>query len=274
MKQTIARNLRAVRDKKPLVHNITNYVVMNETANALLCIGALPVMAHAVEEMEEMVGIADTLVVNIGTLSKHWVEAMIAAGKAANAKGIPVILDPVGAGATSFRTETCRSILDQVDVAVVRGNAGEISVLAGIGGEVKGVESVGHAGDIEKTAAELAAALGCVVAVTGAVDVVSDGRRTARVSNGSPMLGRVTGTGCMSSTMVAAFAGANTDRFEAAVGALVSFGLAGELAAAESDERPGTFHVALYDALALLSEGDIEERAQVELVEYSQIAGL
>src|ERR671912_3068301 len=117
--------LRTLRARRPLVHQITNYVVMNETANATLALGALPVMAHAVEEVEEMVGLAGALVINIGTLSPHWVEAMLAAGRAANARGIPVVVDPVGAGATAYRTETSKRLLDEVDVTVLRGNAGE-----------------------------------------------------------------------------------------------------------------------------------------------------
>src|SRR2546422_9787476 len=141
------QTLREVRERKPLVHQITNYVVMNETANATLALGALPVMAHAREEVEEMVGLAGALVLNIGTLSAPWVEAMLAAGRAANAKGVPVVLDPVGAGATGYRTETARRILDEVDVAVLRGNAGEVATLVGVAAEVRGVESMGAGGD-------------------------------------------------------------------------------------------------------------------------------
>src|SRR2546423_7524754 len=135
--------LRAMREQKPLVHQITNYVVMNETANATLALGALPVMAHAQEEVEEMARIASSLVLNIGTLSEHWVEAMLLAGRTATARRIPVVLDPVGAGATAYRTATARRILDQVDVTVLRGNAGEAATLVGAQAEVRGVESVG-----------------------------------------------------------------------------------------------------------------------------------
>src|SRR5262245_63996582 len=131
-----------MRERKPLVHQITNYVVMNETANATLALGALPVMAHAREEVEEMVGLAGALVLNIGTLSPHWIEAMILAGRAAGERGVPVVLDPVGAGATTYRTETARRILDQVDVTVLRGNAGEVATLVGVDAEVRGVESI------------------------------------------------------------------------------------------------------------------------------------
>src|SRR5215210_3081399 len=148
--------LRELRDRKPLVHQITNYVVMNETANAALALGALPVMAHAREEVEEMVRLAGALVINIGTLSPHWVDAMLAAGRAANARGIPVVVDPVGAGATRYRTDTAKRILDEVDVAVLRANPGEAATLVGVAAEVRGVESIGAGGDPAELAREAA----------------------------------------------------------------------------------------------------------------------
>src|SRR5919197_5870523 len=143
MRLQTGADLRAIRDGKPLVHQITNYVVMNETANATLALGALPVMAHALEEVEDMASLADALVINIGTLSRHWIEAMLLAGRAANAAAAPVVLDPVGAGATRLRTETAKRILDEVEVAVVRGNAAEVATLAGRDAEIRGVESIG-----------------------------------------------------------------------------------------------------------------------------------
>ena len=160
--------LGVIRERKPLVHNITNYVVMNETANAILALGALPVMAHAREEVAEMVGLAGALVLNIGTLSEAWVDAMLLAGEAANERGVPVVLDPVGVGATTYRTETARRLLDEVDVAVLRGNAGEVATLVGVEAEVRGVESVGAGGDSAELAREAARALGVVASVTGA----------------------------------------------------------------------------------------------------------
>src|SRR5207253_11085567 len=163
------QTLREVRERKPLVHQITNYVVMNETANATLALGALPVMAHAREEVEEMVALAGALVINIGTLSPHWVEAMLAAGKAANARGVPVVLDPVGAGATSYRTETARRILGEVGVAVLRGNVGEVATLVGVAAEVRGVESIDAGGDAAELARSAARSLGVVASVTGPV---------------------------------------------------------------------------------------------------------
>ena len=254
--------LGVIRERKPLVHNITNYVVMNETANAILALGALPVMAHAREEVEEMVGLAGALVVNIGTLSPPWVEAMIAAGAAANARGVPVVLDPVGAGATTYRTETAKRFLDTIDVAVLRGNAGEVATLVGVDAEVRGVESVGVGGDPAELARGAARTLGVVASVTGAVDHVSDGERSAAVANGHELLAAITGTGCMSTAMTGCFLAGNDDPFEAAVEALVAFGVAGEDAAAVAS-GPGSFHVALYDALAALDPATLTGRAKV-----------
>ena len=204
--------LARLREQRPLVHQITNYVVMNETANATLALGALPVMAHAREEVEEMVGLAGALVLNIGTLSPHWVEAMLAAGKAANARGIPVVLDPVGAGATRYRTETAKRLLDEIDVTVLRGNAGEVATLVGVKAEVRGVESIGAAGDPAELAREAARTLELVASVTGPVDHVSDGERSLAVANGHELLATVTGTGCMSSAITGCFLAANPSR--------------------------------------------------------------
>jgi hydroxyethylthiazole kinase len=256
------QSLRLIRERKPLVHQITNYVVMNETANATLALGALPVMAHAPEEMEEMVGLAGALVLNIGTLSAAWIEAMLAAGWAANARGVPVVLDPVGAGATAYRTETARRILDEVDVAVLRGNAGEVATLVGVEAEVRGVESAAAAAAPDELAREAARALEVVASVTGAVDHVSDGDRVAAIANGDPMLAAITGTGCMSSALTGCFLAVAASPFDAAVEALVAFGVAGEDAARDA-KGPGSFHVNLYDALAALDPATLDRRARV-----------
>src|ERR671930_478595 len=204
-------SLRALRERKPLIHQITNYVVMNETANATLALGALPVMAHAREEVEEMVALAGALVLNIGTLSPHWVDAMLLAGKAANARGVPVVLDPVGAGATRYRTETARRILGEVDVAVLRGNEGEVATLVGVEAEVRGVESMGTGGEPAELARAAAKSLGLVASVTGPVDHVSDGEGVLAVANGHELLGAVSGTGCMSSAITGCFLAAKRE---------------------------------------------------------------
>jgi hydroxyethylthiazole kinase len=255
--------LRQLRERKPLVHQITNYVVMNETANATLAVGALPVMAHAREEVEEMVALAGALVLNIGTLSPSWVEAMIAAGKAANAFGIPVVLDPVGAGATRYRTDTAKRILSEVDVTVLRGNQGEVATLVGVTAEVRGVESIGVADDAADLARTAARSLGLVVSVTGVVDRASDGERVLTVANGHELLASVTGTGCMSSAITGCFLAVKRDApLEAAAEALAAFGVAGEDAARDA-KGPGTFHVNLYDALAALDPATLDGRARI-----------
>jgi hydroxyethylthiazole kinase len=255
--------LRELRERKPLVHQITNYVVMNETANATLALGALPVMAQAREEVEEMVQLAGALVINIGTLSPHWVDAMLAAGKAANAAGVPVVLDPVGAGATRYRTDTARQILDDVEVAVLRGNAGEVATLVGVDAEVRGVESMEVGGEPSDLARAAARNLGLVASVTGVVDHVSDGERVLAVSNGHELLAAVTGTGCMSSAITGCFLAAKKDEpLEAAAEALAAFGVAGEDAARDA-KGPGSFHVNLYDALAALDPTTLDGRARV-----------
>jgi len=259
---TPGETLRTLRERKPLVHQITNYVVMNETANATLALGALPVMAHAPEEVEDMASVAGSLVLNIGTLSKHWIEAMLLAGKAANAAGAPVVLDPVGAGATGYRTETAQRILREVEVAVVRGNPAEVATLAGREAEIRGVESLERGG--AELAGAAAAALGCVASVTGPVDHVSDGQRTLAVENGDPLLATVSGTGCMSTAVTASFLAVRADApLEGAAEALAAFGVAGEDAAREA-RGPGTFHAALYDALYALDPDTLDARARVQ----------
>ena len=255
--------LGSLREQKPLVHQITNYVVMNETANVTLALGALPVMAHAREEVEEMVGLAGALVINIGTLSPHWVDAMVAAGRGANARGTPVVLDPVGAGATSYRTETAKRILDEVDVTVLRGNAGEVATLVGVEAEVRGVESIGVGGDPAELARAVAKTLQVVASVTGPVDHVSDGETVLAIANGHELLGAVSGTGCMSSALTGCFLAAKPDEpLAAAAEALAAFGVAGEDAARDA-KGPGSFHVNLYDALAALDPDTLDGRARI-----------
>lgn len=263
LEEAISQDLALVREKRPLVHSITNFVVMNETANAVLCIGALPIMSHAIEEVEEMVSAAGALVLNIGTLAPEWVDAMQVAAKRANGSGIPVILDPVGAGATRLRTDSARRLLENARISVVRGNAAEAAALVGVSSEIRGVESVGAAAAAEEVAGQVVAAYGCTVAVTGPVDYVTDGARSARISNGHAMMSKLVGTGCMADVIVAAFAAVQQDAFTAAVGGLAAFGVAGEMAAAVSGPKPGTFHVELYNALCALEPDTLRERARI-----------
>jgi hydroxyethylthiazole kinase len=257
------QTLRRLRERRPLVHQITNYVVMNETANATLALGALPVMAHAREEVEEMVALAGALVINIGTLSPHWVEAMLLAGKAANSRDLPIVLDPVGAGATRYRTETAKRILDEVKVTVLRANQGEVATLVGVEAEVRGVESIEVGGEAADLARAAARSLSLVASVTGPVDHVSDGEQVLAIANGHELLAAVTGTGCMSSAITGCFLAAKPIApLEAGAEALAAFGVAAEDAALTA-KGPGSFHVGLYDALAALEPETLDERAKI-----------
>ena len=248
-----AANLSRIRETKPLVHNITNYVVMNFTANLLLAAGASPVMAHAENEVEEMVAYAKALVLNIGTLDDAWIAAMLKAGKKATALGVPIILDPVGAGATRLRTDTAKRILAETRVTLVRGNASEILALGGGPAKTKGVDSADSVEEAAARAVGLAQELGVPVAITGAVDFITDGRRVVRVANGHPLMGCVTGTGCGATAIIGAFAGVDADPVSAAATALATYGLAGEHAA-DGAAGPGSFMIQFLDALHAASE--------------------
>ncbi len=255
--------LAAVRSGRPLIHHITNSVTINDCANITICAGAAPVMAEAPEEVADMVAAAGALVLNIGTLSATQVDTMLIAGRRANDLGVPVVLDPVGAGATPFRTATVRRLLDALDIAVLKGNAGEIGVLAGTGGSVRGVDSGGVAGDPVETARECARSTGTVVSMTGAVDVVTDGRRVFLVRNGNPAMDRLSGTGCMAASVTAAFVAVADDYTVASAAALAAFGRAGERAAAGA-RGPYSFRTALFDELAGLSAEDFAGNARIE----------
>lgn len=254
--------LERVRAAAPLVQNITNYVVMNNTANALLATGASPAMVHAVEEVEEFVAISRALVVNIGTLSPRWVEAMRLAAAGAAARGVPWVLDPVGAGATTYRTETAGELAG-LHPAVIRGNASEIMVVAGaVGISGKGVDSAHSTQDALAPARALAARTGALVAMTGVVDYVTDGTRAVSIANGHPMMARVTGLGCTATALVGAFLAANDDPFAAAVSALAVLGVAGEIAA-EQSPGPGSLQVHLLDALYRMDRDMLARRARI-----------
>ena len=256
------RNLVRIREQRPLIHNITNFVVMNFTANALLAMGASPVMAHAGEEVEEMVSLAGALVLNIGTLSREWIASMLRAGRRASELNVPIVLDPVGAGATRLRTQTARDIIDQTRVWLVRGNASEIISLGGQTSRTKGVDSTHSVQEAAETAQELAGELRCAVAITGPTDLITDGRRTVRVDNGHPLMGRVTGTGCVASVLCAAFLAVDRDLVSAPASALAFWGLAGERAG-EKAQAPGGFQSALMDALYQLTPEELASGARI-----------
>ena len=255
-------NLKRMREMCPLVHNITNFVVMNLTANALLACGASPVMAHAHEEVEEMASFAGALVLNIGTLTPYWIESMLLAGRKANEKNTPIILDPVGSGATRLRTESARKLIDELKITVIRGNASEVLSLANEGSKTKGVDSLHSVEEAADAALTLSRELGSILAITGEVDLVTDGRRVLRVANGHAMMGRITGTGCTATALMGAFLAAAEDPVEASAGALAYFGLAGEKAAALA-QAPGSFQAAMMDALYTIDEAELAEGARI-----------
>ncbi|MFN8590162.1 MAG: hydroxyethylthiazole kinase [Thermomicrobiales bacterium] len=232
---------------KPLVHQITNVVVTNDSANLTLGFGALPVMAYAPQEVAEMAAISQALVLNIGTLSEEEIGAMLIAGNAAGEKGIPIILDPVGAGATTFRTQSALRLLRDLPISVLRGNRGEIGALLG-SGEVRGVEATG-AEDPRQVAAGARDAFGVVVAVTGAIDVIAGAERTYLVHNGSPLLAAITGSGCMATATIGIFNAVGSDPALQTALALATYGLAAERAAG-GDPGPGTFRTRLLDEVA------------------------
>jgi hydroxyethylthiazole kinase len=258
-------NLKKVREKKPLIHNITNYVVMNYTANALLACGASPVMAHAAEEVEEMVSFAGALVLNIGTLTPGWVEVMLKAGKKANALKVPIVLDPVGSGATRLRTDSAKRLARELSLHVVRGNASEVLSLVEKDARTKGVDSVHSVDEAQGAAIALATDLKTALAITGKVDLVTDGNRILKVHNGHELMGRVTGTGCTATALVGAFLAVDPDPVQAAATALAYFGLTGEKAAAQAG-TPGSFQIALLDSLFSIDEEELGRGARIEVV--------
>lgn len=259
----ISQLLTRIRAQKPLIHHITNMVVMNDTANITLAIGALPVMAHALEEVEEMVSLAGALVLNIGTLTPAQIEAMLRAGKCANERGVPVVLDPVGAGATRLRTQSALRLLSELRIAVVRGNVSEIGALIGVAGETRGVEAISVTMEREALARLAAQQLGTVVAITGACDVVSNGTRQTYIDNGHPLLASITGSGCMATSLIGAFLAIETDSLLASTAALVAMGVAGEIAASTA-HGPGTFRAHLLDAVAALDGQILTQRMKVD----------
>lgn len=264
----IVRSLEKVRRKKPLIHHITNYVTANGCANITLAVGASPIMADDIEEAEDIVSISSALVLNIGTLNERTVESIIAAGKKANFLKIPVVFDPVGAGASPYRNRTTQRLLDEVQLSVIRGNISEIGFIAGAGGTAKGVDASeddiaagSEAGSVIAKAA--AKKLGCIVAVTGPMDVITDGSRVIFIRNGTKLLSCVTGTGCMCTSLVGAYCGAASDYLAAAAGGVLTMGIAGEIAAEYSGGGYGAFQIGVIDAVSVLNAEEINRRAKI-----------
>ena len=263
LNEKAAKNLTALREQRPLIHNITNYVVMNYTANALLAMGASPVMAHAQNEVKDMVALAGALVLNIGTLTDDWITSMLHAGKKASEQRTPIILDPVGSGATPLRTDSAKKIIDHTSVSVIRGNASETLSLRHAESKTKGVDSIHSVEEAAKTATILAQELDTTLAITGPVDLITDGNRVIRVSNGHPLMGYVTGTGCTATVTIGAFLAVDDDPVSATATALAYFGLAGEYAA-QNASAPGSFMIQMIDALYNITPQDLKAGCKIE----------
>jgi len=263
MKEKIWEHIIAVREKSPLVHNITNYVVMNTSANALLAAGASPVMAHAAEEVEDMVKIASALVINIGTLSEPWVNAMGKALQQANRLRKPAILDPVGAGATPYRNTTVERLLSAGRFDVIRGNASEIIAVSHSSSQTKGVDSIHSSEDAFEAAKQLNEKYSTVVCISGKTDYVIDGNKIARIHNGHEMMTRVTGMGCTATALIGAFAGVTDDFFMATLSAMSLMGVAGELAAQQA-KGPGTLQLHFLDMLHSLTREQFTATVKIE----------
>jgi hydroxyethylthiazole kinase len=247
--------LAAVADERPLVNALTNDVTVNQVANVVLHWGGLPVMSDDTREVSDMVAGADACLLNMGTVSERGEEAMLTAGRAANDNGVPVVVDPVGVGATPTRSRVAERLVTDLDVSVVKGNYGEVTALVGEDSEVRGVESVGEYADIAETAVACARETGAVVVASGATDVVATAETASRVEAGHPMMGQVVGTGCMLGATLAAFAAAHRPS-EAALAGTTAFGVAGEFAAdgAFGDYAgPASYETAFLDAVAGLA---------------------
>jgi hydroxyethylthiazole kinase len=260
-----------IRRTTPLIHNITNYVTVNDCANAVLAIGASPIMADDVAEVEEIVSISTALVINIGTLNQRTITSMIMAGKRANELNIPVILDPVGAGASTLRNQTTQEILSQVKIDVIRGNLSEISFLAGLKVSTRGVDTakVDEKNEAVVIAKLVANKYSCVVGITGKVDVISDGIRVAKIANGHKLLSKVTGTGCMTSALVASFCGVTRDYYTATVAGIAAMGISGEVAFERVGVMgTGSFRINIIDVLSNINSTIFLERGKIDEIEY------
>lgn len=262
-----------VRQQKPLIHHLTNYVTVNDCANIVLAIGASPIMADDIAEAADITRISSALVLNIGTLNTRTVSSMLASGKAANEAGIPVVLDPVGAGASALRNETTQMLIDEVKLSVLRGNLSEIRFISGLASNTKGVDAAeedmrdGLESSVQMAKA-LAQKLQCTVAITGATDIVTDGARVALIHNGHPKLSSITGTGCMCSSLVGAYCGAGSDAFVAAAAGIASMGIAGEIAYERAGQiGNGSYHMAILDAISQLDADALRARGKIDEAE-------
>ena len=259
----ISEIFEKVRKNKPLVHHITNWVTIYDCANMTRAFGALPVMAHAKEESGDMAAIASSLVLNIGTLTPELIDSMIIAGKSANKKGIPIVLDAVGVGATKLRDDSALRLLKEIKINIIKGNSSEIAKLAGMNVTTRGVESTKVDANLVDVAKNLANKYSSTAVITGKQDIVTDGKKVYLINNGHAMMGLMVGTGCMAASIIGAFAGVEKDYAKAAACALSCYGIAGELAAAKS-HGPGSFHENFYDEVYNLDSDKINKMARVE----------
>jgi hydroxyethylthiazole kinase len=259
----IYKSIGDIRAKSPMIHNITNYVAMNNTANALLAIGASPVMIHAEEEVEDMAAIASALVINIGTISAPWIRGMFKAFAKARSKGVPVIIDPVGAGATPYRTRTIRDLISADQPTIIRGNASEIMALIDDKLQTKGVDSTADSNEAVHAAQRISEKHKCAVCISGAVDYIIFENRIVKVANGHPMMTKVTGLGCTATALCGAFAAVEKNPLVAAAKAMAVMGIAGEMAASRS-AGPGSLQMHFLDILYRLTENDITRHLKIE----------
>lgn len=258
VKNSISTLFEQVKKQNPLVHHITNQVTINDCANVTLAIGGSPVMASSPIEVEEMTSIADSLVLNIGTLTKDSVEAMFLAGKRANKKGKPIVFDPVGVGATTYRKQTALQLLKEVEIAVIRGNASEVSALINENQKTRGVDAVEISENPEELVRMAAKQLNTVVVITGEVDYISDGDKLAIIKGGHVNLTKITGTGCMTTSLIGSFLGVTNHYFDAAIIGLSTMCIAGEVASKKIEEitQYGTFKVHLFDCIGEMNAED------------------
>lgn len=263
MEKFLWEQVQLVRQQSPLVHNITNYVVMNNTANALLAAGASPIMAHAKSEIQEMIGISHSVVINIGTVDEYWSESMIIAAQMAHSTGKPWVLDPVGAGATSFRDKVLNELLPY-QPTVIRGNASEIIALAKANmTATKGVDSTAQSNEAIDAARSLVSQYDTVVCISGETDIILDTQQEIFIKNGHPLMTKVTGLGCSATALIGAFIGITEDKVLAVAAAMALIGIAGELAAEES-KGPGSLQVNLIDKLYMITEQEFFTRLKIE----------
>lgn len=260
--ESVIEALRAVREQKPLVVNITNYVVMNSTANALLAIGASPIMAHSRQEMAEMMSFAGALVINIGTLDEPWIERMTYAIEQANVNNKVVVLDPVGCGASQLRTQTSRRFAELADSLLIRANASEVIAMAGEVSKVKGVDAMDSSTAALSAAATLVDTYHCNVVISGETDYVVGKESTFALNNGHAIMPTVTGMGCTLTALTGAFAAVGE---VTGIAAAAVMGVAGEIAA-QTAKGPGSFQVSMLDSLYLLHEDDLRQGLALSIV--------